>query len=107
MRVIFKDGAISEMSNVDSIIFNEPEVSVQTNGVASWIIHKMGMDSFMCNNCKLNAPKAYRFCPHCGFTMRNYNERIYEALSRHSARFDDRDNIGGTDDYRTEKDGSC
>ena len=25
MRVVFKDGAISEMSNVDRIIFNEPE----------------------------------------------------------------------------------
>ena len=96
MRIIFKDGAISEMSNVDRIIFNEPEVSVQTNGVASWIVHnRMGMDSFMCNNCKLNAPKAYRFCPHCGFTMRNYNERLYSGL------------IGGTDDDRTEENGSC
>lgn len=96
MRVIFKDGAISEMSNVDKIIFNEPEVSVQTNGVASWIVvHRIGMDSFMCNNCKQNAPKAYRFCPHCGFTMRNYNERLYSGL------------IGGTDDNRTEEDGSC
>ena len=107
MRVVFKDGAISEMSNVDRIIFNEPKVSVQTEGVASWVIHRMAMDAFMCTNCKQDAPKAYRFCPHCGFKMRNYNERIYEAMSRHSARFNDRDNIGGTDDNGTEENGSC
>ena len=95
MRVIFKDGAISEMSNVDRIIFNEPEVSVQTNGVASWIVHGMGINAFMCNNCKLSVPMAYRFCPHCSFTMRNYNERLYSGL------------IGGTDDDRTEENGSC
>lgn len=95
MRIIFKDGAISEMSNVDRIIFNEPEVGVQTNGVASWIVHRMGMNSFMCSNCKMNAPKAYRFCPHCSFRMRNYNDRLYSGL------------IGGTDDDRTEENGSC
>lgn len=95
MRVIFKDGAISEMSNVDKIIFNEPDVSVQTNGVASWVIHGIHLDKFMCNNCKEDSDKKTRFCPHCGFTMRNYNDRLYSGL------------IGGTDDYRTEEDGSC
>lgn len=95
MRVIFKDGAISEMSNVDRIIFNEPEVSVQTNGVASWVIHGMHLDKFMCTNCKEDSDKKTRFCPHCGFTMRNYNERLYSGL------------IGGTDDNRTEEDSSC
>ena len=95
--VIFKNGSTADLNNVDQIIFNEDNQSVEfkMEGVASWVIHGMHLDKFMCTNCKEDSDKKTRFCPHCGFTMRNYNERLYSGL------------IGGTDDNRTEENGSC
>ena len=80
MKVIFKNGSEEDLKDVDMIVFEHkvqnPEME---NGVASWISRLP--NSAMCNNCKGFAREKTKYCPHCGFKMRNYNERLYSALN--------------------------
>ena len=85
MRVIFKSGQIAELANVESIIIDDAPKKEEepVSGLANWIFNgDYAHPKSTCNNCKLDSKMMTKFCPHCGFKMRNYNERLYSALTR-------------------------